>query len=268
MTRPRQLIVKTLLGTVVPLLLSLSAGLCWQESFSTAFARGWVSPAPQNWEPTVRRFEEGDRTNPPKPGVIVFTGSSTIVRWTTLVRDMRPLEVINRGFGGSEFSDLNQYTKRIVVAYHPKAVVVYEGDNDLASGSPKTPETVANDLRQFVEIVHSELPETWIYVISIKPSRLRWNEWPTMQKADRMMQAFSRTQDRVQFIDVASAMFDAKGNLPADLFLADGLHLTPKAYGLWTSLIKPILLERFSSKTKVSQSARSKLNLGRDASWH
>src|ERR1700730_502294 len=121
MTRPSPLIVQTLLGTVVPLLLSLSAGLCWQESFSTAFARGWVSPAPQNWEPTGRRFEEGDRTNPPKPGVIVFTGSSTIVRWTTLVRDMRPLEVINRGFGGSEVSDLKQYTKSIVVAYNATA---------------------------------------------------------------------------------------------------------------------------------------------------
>jgi lysophospholipase L1-like esterase len=256
MTRPSPLIQKTLLGTIAPLLLILGAGLCWQGCLSAVFARvpGWASPTPQNWEPTIRRFEESDKTNPPKPGVIVFTGSSSIVRWSTLVHDMRPLDVINRGFGGSEFSDLNQYTKRIVVAYHPKAVVVYEGDNDLAPGSPKTPEAVANDFRQFVQIVHSELPETWIYVISIKPSKLRWDEWPKMQKADQMMQAFSRTQERVQFIDVASAMFDAKGNLPANLFVADGLHPTPKAYALWTSVIKPILLERFRYSTRVSQS--------------
>jgi lysophospholipase L1-like esterase len=255
MTLRSQLIRKTLLGTIAPLLLVLGAGLVWQDCFSTVFARapGWASPTSQNWEPTIRRFEEADKTNPPKPGVIVFTGSSSIVRWTTLVHDMQPLEVINRGFGGSEFSDLNQYAKRIVVVYHPKAVVVYEGDNDLAPGSPKTEETVANDFRQFVQIVHSELPDTWIYVISIKPSKLRWNEWPKMQKADQMMQAFCRTQERVQFIDVASAMFDAKGNLPADLFVEDGLHPTPKAYALWTSVIRPILLERFRSTT-VSQS--------------
>ncbi len=78
--------------------------------------------------------------------MIVFAGSSSFVRWNTLVDDMKPLEVINRGFGGSQMSDLDYYAKRIVNVYRPKAVVVYEGDNDLASSSPKTPEMVANDL--------------------------------------------------------------------------------------------------------------------------
>ena len=62
---------------------------------------------------------------------------------------MKPFEVVNRG--GSEFSDLDEYAKRIVVAYKPKAVVVYEGDNDLSQGSPKTPESVANDFKKFVQ---------------------------------------------------------------------------------------------------------------------
>jgi hypothetical protein len=67
---------------------------------------------------------------------------------------MKPLEVMNRGFGGSQYSDLNQYAKRIVIAYHPRAVVAYESDNDLAAGSPKTSEMVAGDAREFVKIVH------------------------------------------------------------------------------------------------------------------
>jgi lysophospholipase L1-like esterase len=231
-----------------------------ERGFSyTLFAQA-QAPAPaaaparvQDWEPTIQKFEEADKTNPPTRDSIIFTGSSSIVRWSTLAEDMKPLPVVNRAFGGSQFTDVNQYAKRIVVAYRPRAVVIYAGDNDLAANSPKTPESVANDFKQFVQIVRADLPDTWIYVISIKPSKLRWNEWPKMQAANRMMQDFIRTQKRVQYIDVATPMFDAQGNLPADLFVADGLHPTPKCYAIWTSVIRPVLMERFGPGTKVSQ---------------
>ena len=199
----------------------------------------------QGWEPAIRDFEEQDKVHPPKPGCIVFAGSSSLRFWDTLVSDMKPLDVVNRGFGGSEFSDLDLYAKRIVVAYRPSAVVVYEGDNDLAQRSPKTPEMVAADFRNFVQIVHSSLPNTWIYVLSIKPSYLRWNEWPKMKAANKLMQDYAATQPRVQYIDISAPMFEAAEKPPRDLFKADGLHPTPKLYAMWTSIIKPVLLQRF-----------------------
>jgi lysophospholipase L1-like esterase len=207
----------------------------------------------QNWEPSIRKFEADDKVNPPKAGEIVFTGSSSIRRWDTLVEEMKPLEVMNRGFGGSQYSDLNQYAKRIVIAYHPRAVVVFEGDNDLAAGSPKTSEMVASDAREFLKIVHSELPETWIYVMSIKPSYLRWNEWSKMKAANKLIEDFVKTQDRVQYIDVATPMFEGLEKPPRDLFVEDGLHPTAKCYGLWTSIIKPVLLQRFSGTKHVAE---------------
>ena len=216
-------------------------------SASTAFAQG------QDWEPSIRKFEAQDKVNPPKSGGIVFAGSSSFARWETLVDEMKPLDVINRGFGGSQYSDLNQYAKRIVIAYHPRAVVVYEGDNDLAAGSSKTSESVANEARDFVQTVHAALPETWIYILSIKPSKARWNEWPKMKAANRMIRDFAGTQQRVQYIDVAADMFDAQGKLRADLFAEDGLHPNAKCYALWTSIIKPVLLERFGPAKKVGQ---------------
>jgi lysophospholipase L1-like esterase len=228
------------IGTLAALLLGLAAH---------AFLPG-VSA--QGWEPAIRRFEEQDKVNPPKPGVIVFTGSSSIRFWDSLVSDMKPLDVINRGFGGSEFSDLDMYTQRIVIAYRPSAVVVYEGDNDLAEGSPKTPEMVAGDFRKFVQMVHGAQPDTWIYIMSIKPSKLRWNQWPNMKAANKMMQEYAATQPHVQYIDIATPMFDASGNLPGDLFKPDGLHPTPKLYGMWTAQIKPILLQRFGSSYKAA----------------
>jgi lysophospholipase L1-like esterase len=206
----------------------------------------------QGWEPAIRNFEEQDKIHAPSPGCIVFAGSSSIRFWDTLVSDMKPLDVINRGFGGSEFSDLDMYAQRIVVAYHPRAVVVYEGDNDLAEGSSKTPEMVANDFRKFVQIVHGALPDTWIYILAIKPSKLRWNQWPQMKAANKLMQDYAATQERVQYIDIATSMFDASGNLPRDLFKSDGLHPTAKLYAMWTAIIKPILLKRFGPPLNTS----------------
>jgi lysophospholipase L1-like esterase len=236
--RISQLVRRTLAGFIV--LTVCVAGVGGRKYY---FAPTALAQA-QDWEPSIRKFEEQDKVNPPKLGGIVFTGSSSIARWETLANDMKPLDVINRGFGGSEYSDLNQYAKRIVIAYHPRAVVVYEGDNDLAAGSSKTPESVANDARSFVQIVRSALPETWIYIISIKPSPSRFKEWPRMKAANGMIRDFAKTQEQVQYIDVGSAMFDAQGQLPADLFVEDGLHPTRKCYALWTSIIKPILLQQ------------------------
>ena len=216
----------------------------------------------QNWESSIRRFEDDDKANPPKPGGIVFTGASSIRLWDTLVAEMKPLDVINRGFGGSQYTDLNQYAKRIVLAYRPRAVVAYEGDNDLAAGSPKTPEMVASDAREFVKIVHSELPETWIYIMSIKPSYLRWNEWPKMKAANKLIQDFAKTQDRVQYIDVATPMFYAQDKPPRDLFVEDGLHPTAKCYALWTSIIKPVLLRQIAPKKTIARYAAAPTWLG------
>jgi len=232
------------------------------------YLRAPVLAQNQDWEPAIHKFEEGDKVNPPRPGIIVFTGASSIRRWDSLVEEMKPLEVLNRGFGGSQYSDLNQYAKRIVVAYHPRAVVAYEGDNDLAAGSPKTPEMVAADAREFVKIVHSQLPETWIYVMFIKPSYLRWNEWPKMKAANDLIQAFVKTQDKVQYIDVATPMFEGQEKPPRDLFVEDGLHPTARCYAMWTSVIKPVLLQRFSSAKYVIEDGiiPSRFRLGvRDA---
>jgi lysophospholipase L1-like esterase len=198
------------------------------------------------WGSQISAYEKADRLNPPKAGVIVFTGSSSIRFWGTLANDMKPLEVINRGFGGSQIAQVNQYASRIVLPYRPRAVVLYAGDNDLSWPASKSPEQVFGDFRQFVEIIHSELPETWIYYISIKPSIRRWSNWGKCQKTNGLIADYIRTQPRVQFIDVDQAMLDAQGKPRKELFRWDGLHMNAEGYAVWTSIIKPVLLNRFT----------------------
>src|SRR5271170_7047769 len=235
MTQPIHHLIRSALASLVVL------SVCFAGVGDRKYPfRSTVLAQAQDWEPSIHKFEEQDKVHPPKLGSIVFTGSSSIARWETLAEEMKPLDVLNRGFGGSQYSDLIQYVKRIVIAYHPRAVVIYEGDNDLAPESSKTPDSVARDARTLVQTIRAALPETQIYLISIKPSKSRLSAWPRMQAANRMIQDFARTQQHVQYVDVASAMFDPKGNLRADLFVADGLHPTAKCYALWASIIKPL----------------------------
>jgi lysophospholipase L1-like esterase len=205
----------------------------------------WAMGNAEFWESSIRRYEEADRAHPPEPGSIVFTGSSSIRFWHTLADDMKPLDVINRGFGGSEIAHVNQYAARIVIPYRPRAVVLYAGENDLSWPSSKSPETVLGDFKRFVEIIHSQLPDSWIYYVSMKPTPLRWNNWKTIQEANRMIERYSQTQTRVQFIDVSAAMLNARGLPRRELFRWDRLHMNAKGYALWTATIKPVLLSRF-----------------------
>lgn len=207
----------------------------------------WSMGKPGFWRSQIAEFEKADRAHPPKQGIIVFTGSSSIRFWHTLETDMKPLEVVNRGFGGSQIAQVNEYASKIIFPYRPRAVVLYAGENDLSWPWSKSPERVFADFKEFVEIIQSKLPETQIYYISIKPSPLRWSNWEKLKTTNRLIENYCEVQPRVQFIDVDAAMLDAQGQPRGDLFRWDGLHMNSKGYAMWTSIVKPMLLSRFAA---------------------
>jgi lysophospholipase L1-like esterase len=215
----------------------------------------WAMGKAWFWRRAIRRFEKSDLAQPPKPGVVVFTGSSSINFWETLAHDMEPLNTVNRGFGGSQMAHVTYYAKKIVLPYSPTAIVVYAGENDLSWPWSKTPETILHDFQEFVDLVHRHLPTTWIYFLSVKPTPLRWKQREKQRRTNQIIQEFCRTKPNAQFIDVSSAMLDSQGKPRRDLFNWDGLHPSARCYKLWTSIILPILMERFAAHESVSPSA-------------
>jgi lysophospholipase L1-like esterase len=139
---------------------------------------------------------------------------------------MKLLNAINRGFGGSQLSQVNKYASRIVIPYRPRAVVLYAGENDMSWPWSKSSDTVLLDLQQFVKVIHPALPDAWIYYISMKPDPARWGNWPTLDRANRKIESYCRTQDRVTFIEVSRAMLDEHGTVGHELFRRDGLHMS------------------------------------------
>jgi lysophospholipase L1-like esterase len=193
------------------------------------------------WESQIRAFEKADRLCPPKEGAILFTGSSSIRLWHTLERDMAPLPVINRGFGGCHLGHVVQYAQQIILPYRPSAIVLYAGENDLAWPSRKSAETVLAAFKQLVALVQARLPGTRVYFLSIKRSWLRRGRWPAMQEANRLVQEFVDGREDVAFVDVTTPMLDGQGNPRPEFLPWYRIHMTAKGYELWTSIIKPVL---------------------------
>jgi lysophospholipase L1-like esterase len=232
------------LRTGRPLLARFLWGLATPILVMTALF--WMTSRPQFWASQISAYQKADQANPPPPGVIVFTGGSSIRQWESLPNDMQPLHVINRGFGGAQLSHVSYYSQRLITAYHPRAVVLYAGDNDLTIPPWKSPQTVLEELEQLVGIIHRELPGTWIFYISMKPAP--WGDWPSMDETNRMIAAYLRTQQRVQFIDVSAAMLDAHGRPRRELYDLDPMHMNASGYALWTSIVRPVLLARLGAQ--------------------
>jgi len=192
----------------------------------------------EKWEKTIRQFEQWDSKNTFPSDAVLFVGSSSIRMWPTR-ECFDGLAVINRGFGGSQISDVNYFAERIVLRYEPKVIVFYAGGNDVTAG--KHARRVFDDYKTFVRLVHARLPGTRIIYVGIKPSGSRWSLWPVMNEVNMMIKDFSGKNGRLFYFDSATPLLDSDGRPDSAFFLKDQLHLNDKGYELWTKLIRPII---------------------------
>jgi lysophospholipase L1-like esterase len=189
------------------------------------------------WAKEMAAFDEQDRSDPAIGGV-VFVGSSSIRLWD-LKKSFPDVPALNRGFGGSEIPDSVAHVDLLVIRHKPRIVVFYAGDNDIAAG--RTPQQVFDDYKAFVTKIHAALPTTKIAFVAIKPSILRWALVDKIRAANTLVREYAATDDRLGFVDVDGPMLGWDEKPRKDLFVADGLHMTPKGYELWTTLVRPFI---------------------------
>lgn len=201
-----------------------------------------VSVHAQNkWEATIQAFEKEDRATPPPRDPVLFVGSSSFAYWTDVQRYFPNKTILNRGFGGSELSDVLHYADRVILAYRPKQIVVYAGENDLAVGN----KTAADVCRLFVQLfakVRQAQPGVPVAYVSIKPSPSRWQLKPQMDEANRLIREYLARQRDAQFVDVVPIMLDPATQRPKPrIFKPDSLHMNAEGYKLWAELLRPVL---------------------------
>ena len=184
----------------------------------------------------VNEFLEADKADFPEGIEILFAGSSSIRFWKSLEKDMNPLKVLNRGFGGAQISHVNYHFEEVIKPYNPEAIVFFCGTNDIAA--LKTPEETIDDFKIFLDKVRTDLPSTHVFVIGIKPSVAREYLKEEELSYNKSIQDMSRSDDLLTFIDVWDEMLTDDGKPNPDLYVDDGLHMNEKGYIVWTKLVR------------------------------
>lgn len=234
--------MRILAGAVVMLAYNIGAPL---EKKSNA-AEPAAAKSPGRFEKEIVAFEKRDAQNAVPSDPVLFVGSSSVRLWQT-AHAFPDLPVINRGFGGSTISDVNHYFDRIVAKYEPSVIVFYSGDNDIAGG--KSEQRVVDDFRQFFDRLKTELPDTHVLVLSIKPSIARAKQWKKMQAVNAAIEKLAGEEPNLEYIDIATPMLAESNPPPKELFLDDGLHLNRTGYNLWNKALQPRLADAYSKTT-------------------
>ncbi|MDC6479216.1 hypothetical protein PQZ08_05095 [Flavobacteriaceae bacterium] len=75
--------------------------------------------------PEIEAFERLDKTQSYAEDAILFIGSSSIRLWKTLIEDMKPYSVIQRGYGGAHFRDMVFFTDLPKTVNHPLILIQF-----------------------------------------------------------------------------------------------------------------------------------------------
>ena len=197
----------------------------------------------------IQNFKNQDSISFPPKNAILFIGSSSFTKWTDVQNYFPGYTIINRGFGGSTLLDQIRYANDIIFPYEPKQIVIYCGENDLASSDTVTAKMVVDRFIQLFEVIRKRT-EAPIAYISMKPSPSRRHLFTKMNEANHEIMKFVMMQVGDQllhppmaFIDVHSKMLNANNQPIPEIFLDDSLHMNAKGYAIWKKEIEPYLLK-------------------------
>lgn len=199
------------------------------------------TPQPPFWN-EIAEFKRRDSIQRPPANAILFVGSSSFRRWTNVQEYFPGYTIINRGFGGSTLDDVIRYAPAIIYPYHPRQVVVYCGDNDLAFGKKMTGKKVYKKFVRLYDMIRKRLGnDVDIVFVSIKPSPGREALMPEMEQANDLIRNFIAQRAHAAFVDVYHLMLTPEGRPMDNLFVGDKLQMNEKGYKIWQQAILPYL---------------------------
>jgi lysophospholipase L1-like esterase len=188
----------------------------------------------------VKHYRAMDEQSAPEKGGIVFAGSSTIEKWTASMDGFAPLEIINRGVGGSTTLQWLYLCDPLILTYEPKLVVFFCGTNDLGNnGTPAQAEAVLDNTRYILNRIFNKLPECRVIYLSVTKAPSRKGSWAAMDKVNEQMKALAESDPRITYYDMNPMVFTADGEADETKYESDKLHLCRAAYVQLTQDLKP-----------------------------
>ncbi len=204
--------------------------------FSVTLARA------QSFLNEVNAFSKQDSLDAPSKNAILLIGSSSFTYWKDVATYFPGRVFINRAFGGSSLTHQIEYVEKVVYPYQPKQILIYCGENDIATSQMVTADSVFNRFVRLHQLIRKKYPAVRISFVSIKPSPVRAEFLSTVIISNKLIADFCRKNKKTDFIDVFSSMLNTEGKPMEELFIADRLHMNAKGYAIWSKIIAPYLV--------------------------
>lgn len=157
----------------------------------------------------------------------------------------------NAGIAGITSDMLLHFIDEGVIKHDPKKVVIMVGTNDLGDTVMHSPRQIALNIKDMVDIIQCNLPNTKVYIVSPIPCIESLHGYKAMKKGmrsnDMIKMIFKECKkiirnSNVTFIPIYQSLCNKKG-LPIEQYYVDGLHLNQEGYKVYTNKIKEILLK-------------------------
>jgi lysophospholipase L1-like esterase len=189
----------------------------------------------------ARQFAAADAAAPlPEAGgdggrcMLWVVGSSSMRRWASLERDLKPWATRNRSIGGATLDELNTRFENEAHPQPPEAIIFYAGENDIAFGG--TADAAIREFNRFMAAKVRKLGSIPVLAVSVKPSPTRWKNRPEQERFNAALARLAAGRDDLAYVDVASQMLvDGR---PGPFFDEDGIHLNDEGYRVWARTVR------------------------------
>lgn len=179
-------------------------------------------------------------------GGTVFYGDS-ITEYFNIDKHME--NIVNKhncGIGGITSDILLHFIDEGVLKYEPSQVILMIGTNDLGNTIMASPRDIALNVKEMVEIIHYNLPECQIHILSCIPCIESMHGYKSTKQGIRsndvlkmVFKEYKRVipYEYVNFINVYPALCNKKGE-PIETYYVDGLHINEEGYKAYSEEIK------------------------------
>ncbi|MCA9136766.1 MAG: hypothetical protein KDB00_08405 [Planctomycetales bacterium] len=194
--------------------------------------------AEKKWSKAIDEFDQQNIAETDPEDAVLFIGSSSIRRWTTMADDMVPYQTIRRGYGGAKYTDMAVFVQRLVSPHKYRAIVMFVGNGVVGKEDDLTPDQIEALTRHIVSVSQHHQPDAPFFLIEITPCKSRFGAWPKIRAVNARLREIALTTPNTYFIPTAGHFLTADATPRPELFVEDQLHLNESGYKLWASLIR------------------------------
>lgn len=171
---------------------------------------------------------------------VLLYGSSTFTHWGLKAQEaLKPLTVINHGFGGSNAEAADYYFDKLVAPIEFSTLILYEGDNDL------TQDYIVEDVifyfKRILAKVQNLKRKVKVIILEVKPTPARLNLLEKQKKLNRKLHELTTIFSNTYFLPMQDVVYLSPGKFRPGIFVEDDLHFSPLGYKFLSAAISGLL---------------------------